>query len=55
MTYEDIMEAQRKRGLKEAITAVTKAGRKRQNAGIGGIKRSSTEELEHGRRETRDF
>jgi hypothetical protein len=54
MTYEDIMEAQRKRDIKEATTAAAKtAGRKRQNAGIGGNKRSSAEELEHGRREIR--
>jgi hypothetical protein len=33
--------------------AAKKAGRKRQNAGIGGIERSSAEELEHGRREIR--
>jgi DDE superfamily endonuclease len=37
MTYEDIMEAQRKRDIKEATTPARKtADRKRQNAGMGG-------------------
>ena len=47
------MEAQRKRDIKEAMTVAKRAGHKRQNAGIGGIERSSAEELEHDRRETR--
>jgi hypothetical protein len=53
MTYEDIMETQRKRDVKEAMTAAKKVGRKRRNVGIGGSERSSAEELEHGRREIR--
>lgn len=55
MTYEDIIEAQKKRDIKEAATAAKTAGRKRQTAGLGGRQRSSAEELEHGRREIRAF
>jgi DDE superfamily endonuclease len=55
MTYEDIMEAQKKRDIKEAATAAKTAGRKRRTAGLGGRQWSRTEELEHGRREIRAF
>jgi hypothetical protein len=51
MTYEDIIETQRKRDIKEAMTTAKKAGRKRRNAGIGGSGRPSAEDLEHSRHE----
>lgn len=52
MTYDDIIEAQRKRDIKEAITTgVKQRNRKRQNPPTGERKRSRVEDLEHGRRE----
>ena len=52
MTYDDIIEAQRKRDVKEATTT----GAKKQVASVrvlrlGECKRSRVDELEHGRRE----
>lgn len=52
MTYDDIVEAQRKRDVKAAITPGAKPGsRKQQNPKTDERKRSHVEELEHGRRE----
>jgi hypothetical protein len=52
MTYDDIVEAQRKRDVKAAITPGAKRGsRKQQNPKTDERKRSHAEELEHGRRE----
>ncbi len=52
MTYDGIIEAQRKRDVKEAITTGAKQrNRKRQNPPTGERKRSRAEDLEHGRRE----
>jgi hypothetical protein len=52
MTYDDIVEAQRKRDVKEALPTGTKKGsRKRQKYGTGDQNGSREEELEHGRRE----
>jgi hypothetical protein len=52
MTYDDIVEAQRKRDVKAAITPGAKRGsRKQQNSKTDERKRSHAEELEHGRRE----
>jgi hypothetical protein len=50
MTYDDIVEAQRKRDVKEALTTGPKIGsRKRQNPPTGERKRSCVEGLGHGR------
>jgi hypothetical protein len=52
MSYDDIIEAKRKRDVKEATPAGAKtSGRKRQNIATGGSKRARVDELEHGRRE----
>ncbi len=52
MTYDDIIEAQKKRDVKEATTAGAKTpGRKRQTLATGGVKRARVEELENGRLE----
>lgn len=52
MIYEDIVEAQRKRDVKEAITIGTPQGsRKRQKSAAVGHQRSCVEELEHGKSE----
>jgi hypothetical protein len=51
-SYDDIIEAQRKRDIKEATTAgATTPGRKRQNTTTGGNKRARVDEVEHGRHE----
>lgn len=53
ITYDDIVQAQIKRDIKEAVTTGAKRGsRKRQNPATGKRERSPAEELEHGRRET---
>jgi hypothetical protein len=52
MTYDDIVEAQRKRDVKEAIAPGAKRGSRRlQNPKPDKRKRSPAEELEHGKRE----
>ena len=52
MTYDDIVEAQRKRDVKEVIAPGAKRGSRRlQNPKLDERKRSRAEELEHGRRE----
>jgi hypothetical protein len=52
MTYEDIVEAQRKRDVKEAITTGTPQGsRKHQKSVAVGHQNSRVEELEHGKSE----
>lgn len=52
MSYDDIIEAQRKRNVKEATTAGAKTrGCKRRNIATGGNKRALVDQLEDGRRE----
>jgi len=52
ITYNNIVEAQRKRNIKAAITPGAKRGsRKQQNPKTDERKRSYAEELEHSRRE----
>jgi hypothetical protein len=52
MTYDDIVEAQSKRDVKEgATTGARKGSRKRKNPANAERKRSRVEELENGRRE----
>jgi hypothetical protein len=52
MAYDDIVEAQRKRDVKESTAAgVKKASRKRQDPPTGECKRPRLDELEYGRRE----
>jgi hypothetical protein len=52
MSYDDIVEAQRKRDVKEALpTNARKGCRTRQKPATGGQTSSRVEELEHGRRE----
>jgi hypothetical protein len=52
MTYDDIIEAQLKRAIKETLpTSAKKGDRRRQKPTTGEQKRSRVEGLEHGRRE----
>ncbi|KAL8695782.1 MAG: hypothetical protein Q9201_007958, partial [Fulgogasparrea decipioides] len=52
MTYDDILEVQRKRDMKEARTTGAKiAGRRRQTTATGRSRKSCVEELEYGRHE----
>jgi hypothetical protein len=52
MTYDDIVEAQRKRDAKEAITGGAREGSlQRQRSPAGRRKRPRVDEMEHGRRE----
>jgi hypothetical protein len=52
MTYDDIVEVQLKRDVKEALpTSAKKGDRRRQKPATGEQKISRVEELEHGRRE----
>lgn len=52
MTYEDIIEAQGKRDLKDATTTNAKtADRKSQNLALGESRKSQVEKLEHSMRE----
>lgn len=52
MTYDDIVEAQLKRDVKEVLpTGAKKGDRRGQISATDEQKRSRVEELEHGRRE----